>query len=97
MPKVRAVAVKLIPVVTLALLIVTFMLLGLKLYPAWRGGIVYVPLAKPDTVKLPELLAVDVAFAAPGTVIFAPFPPVTGVIVPKMVNVCGGDGLGVVF
>jgi hypothetical protein len=40
MPKVRAVAAKLIPVVTLELLIVTFMLLGLKLYPAWLGVIV---------------------------------------------------------
>jgi len=90
MPKVRAVAVKLIPVVTLALLIVTFMLLGLKLYPAWLGVIVYVPLARPDTVKLPELSAVAVAFAAPLMVIVAPFPPVTGVIVPEMLNVCGG-------
>jgi hypothetical protein len=89
-PKVRAVAVKLIPVVTLALLIVTFMLLGLKLYPAWLGVIVYVPLAKPDTVKFPELLAVAVAFAAPVMVTVAPFPPVTGVIVPETLNVCGG-------
>jgi len=89
-PKVRAVAVKFIPVVTLASLIVTFMLLGLKLYPAWLGVIVYVPLAKPDTVKFPELLAVVVAFPAPLTVTVAPFPPVTGVIVPEMLNVCGG-------
>jgi hypothetical protein len=89
-PKVRAVAVKPIPVVTLALLIVTFILLGLKLYPAWLGVIVYVPFAKPDIVKFPELSAVAVAFAAPVTVIVAPFPPVTGLIVPEMLNVCGG-------
>jgi len=66
------------------------MLLGLKLYPAWLGVIVYVPLARPDTVKFPELSAVPVAFAAPLMVIVAPFPPVTGVIVPEMLNVCGG-------
>jgi len=90
MPNVRAVAVKLTPVVTLALLIVTFMLLGLKLYPAWLGVIVYVPLAKPDTVKFPELLAVAVAFAAPLMVIVVPFPPATGLIVPEMLNVWGG-------
>jgi hypothetical protein len=90
MPKVRVVAVKLIPVVTLALLIVTVMLLGLKLYPAWLGVIVYVPLPRPDTVKFPELLAVAVAFAGPAMVTVAPFPPATGVIVPEMLNVCGG-------
>ncbi len=86
----RAVAVKLIPVVTLALLIVAFMLLGLKLYPAWLGVIVYVPLANPGTVKFPELSAVAVAFAAPLMVTVAPLPPVTGTIVPEMLNVCGG-------
>ena len=48
-------------------------------------------MAKPDTVKLPELLAVAVAFAAPLMVIVAPFPPLAGVIVPEMLNVCGVD------
>ena len=45
---------------------------------------------KPLKVKFPELSAVVVALAAPLSVTVAPLPPVTGLIVPEMLNVCGG-------
>jgi hypothetical protein len=50
MPKVWAVAVKLAPDVTSAPLIVTVVLLGLKVRPAFVGVIVYVPFANPVKV-----------------------------------------------
>ena len=52
--------------------------------PGLLGESVYVPLAKPVNVKLPELLAVVVALAAPLSVTVAPLPPAEGVIVPEM-------------
>lgn len=58
----------------------------------WLGVTVYVPLANPLKVKLPELLAVVVALAAPLNVRVAPLPPVTGLIDPEMLYVWGGGG-----
>ena len=79
-----AVAVKFSPEVILAPLIVTLALVGLNVKPACVGVIVYVPLAKPLKVKLPELFAVVVALAAPLNVTVAPLPPDTGVMVPEI-------------
>ena len=75
---------KVTPEETLAPLIVTAKLLGLNVKPVWLGVIVYVPLANPVKVKLPELSAVVVAFTAPLSATVAPLPPTIGAIVPEM-------------
>ena len=93
MLKVCAVAVKFVPEVTFAPLIVTVALVGLKVYPAWLGVMVYVPFAKPVKVYAPELSAVVVADPAPLKVTVAPLPPAVGLIVPEMLYVDGGGGL----
>jgi hypothetical protein len=82
-----AVAVNVTPDVTFALLIVTFRLAGLNVYPACVGVTVKLPLTKPVNEKFPEASAVTVAFAAPLSVTVAPLPPVTGEIDPEMLNV----------
>ena len=79
-----AVAVKFTPEVTLAPLIVTLVLVGLNVKPACVGVTVYVPSAKPLNVKLPEVLALVVAFAAPLKVTVAPLPSAAGVMVPEI-------------
>lgn len=75
---------KVTPEETLAPLIVTDKLLGLNVKPVWLGVIVYVPLANPVKVKLPELSALVVPFTAPLSATVAPLPPTGGAIVPEM-------------
>jgi len=85
----KAVAVKFSPV-TLAPLRVMLWTMGLNVKPVRLGVTAYVPFANPLKVKLPELLAVVVALAAPLKVTVVPLPPVAGLIVPDMLNVWGG-------
>jgi uncharacterized membrane protein len=80
------VAVKFTPV-TFAALIVTLWLAGVKEKPVLLGMTRYVPFNNPVKLKLPELLVVVVAAAAPLRVTIAPLPPVVGLMVPETLNV----------
>src|SRR5919198_49517 len=82
--------VKLTPV-TFAPLTVTDWLAGLNVKPVFDGVTVYVPLASPVNVKLPDASAVTVPVAAPLSVTAVPAPFAAGLTVPEMFHVGTGD------